>query len=86
MCPSTVEVTQKASIVPRRRRAAIETPYLVASYETQGNGGRILPLAHKGIAMLQNAYQSFHLFLVHGTQIGLHFKLIGKWGMQSDFV
>ena len=34
-----VEVTQDASVVPRRRRAAIGKLFLVASYDTQGKGG-----------------------------------------------
>ena len=32
-----VEVTQKAGVVPRCRRAAIGDTLLVASYDTQGN-------------------------------------------------
>ena len=44
-----VEVTQDAGVVPRRTRAAIGTPFLVASYDTQGNGGRILPPPTRGM-------------------------------------
>ena len=44
----SVEVTQETVVVPRRRRGAIGKPFLVASYDTQGNGERILPSAHKG--------------------------------------
>ena len=39
-----IENTQEAGLVPRCRRAAIEKPLyvLVASHDTQGNGGRVI--------------------------------------------
>jgi len=43
-----VEVTQETGVVPRRRRAAIGKTILVASYDTQENGGRILLPAQRG--------------------------------------
>ena len=43
----TVYVTQEAGLVPLCTRAAIGTPSLIASYDTQGNGGRILSAAHR---------------------------------------
>ena len=43
-----VEVIHDAGVVPRCRHAAIWDTLLVASYDTQGNGGRILPSTHRG--------------------------------------
>ena len=43
-----VEATQETSVVPRLQTCFHQVTLLVASYDTQGIGGRILPPTHRG--------------------------------------
>ena len=44
----TVKVTQEASVVPRLWTRCHRDIILVVSYDTEGNGGHILPSTYRG--------------------------------------